>query len=235
MRTEAVLGGGGLGQPLMIIRSPRARHLRLAVDPRNGSVTLTLPRRAILSDALRWAETKRGWIEAQLSRLPEARPIRNHMRFDLVGQPVTLDWSANHPRKPQLKDNRLMIGGPDVQLASRLIRWLKLEARDRLTFETHEMAEAIGVSVSGVRIGDPVSRWGSCASSGRISYSWRLILAPSFVRRATVAHEVAHRIHMNHGPDFHALVAQMLGEDPLPARKWLREHGAALHWFGRSS
>jgi predicted metal-dependent hydrolase len=85
-----------------------------------------------------------------------------------------------------------------------------------------------------VSIGDPKGRWGSCASSGAIRYSWRLILTPGFVRRATVAHEVAHRVHMNHGARFHALVRQLYGEDPTPARAWLRRHGAQLHWYGRS-
>lgn len=209
--------------------------MRLAVDPRDGSVRLTLPRRAGLADGLRWAETKRGWIEAQLERLPEPRPIVNHMQFEVAGQPIEIDWSATHPRTPLLTDNRLRIGGPEEQLGPRLHRWLKQQARDCLTRETHEMAYKIGVSVAAVRIGDPVSRWGSCASSGRINYSWRLILAPTFVRRATVAHEVAHRRHMNHGPAFHALVAQLLGADPSPARSWLRQNGAALHWFGLSS
>jgi len=89
------------------------------------------------------------------------------------------------------------------------------------------------VKVSKVGVGDPVSRWGSCSASGTIRYSWRLVLAPDFVRRATVAHEVAHRVHLNHGRDFHALVATLLGADPAPARAWLRREGAGLHRFGR--
>ena len=104
-----------------------------------------------------------------------------------------------------------------------------------LSEETREFAEKAGVSVPSVGVGDPVSRWGSCAASGAIRYSWRLILAPAFVRRATVAHEVAHRIHMNHSPRFHALVAELLESDPAPARRWLRAHGSALHWFGRAA
>ena len=58
-------------------------------------------------------------------------------------------------------------------------------------------------------------------------------MAPDFVRRATVAHEVAHLVHMNHGPDFHALVEALLGTDPAPARRWLRREGAALHRIGQ--
>jgi predicted metal-dependent hydrolase len=90
-----------------------------------------------------------------------------------------------------------------------------------------------GVKASRIGIGDPVSRWGSCSASGAIRYSWRLILAPEAVRRATVAHEVAHLVHLNHGPEFHALVEQLYGADPRPARRWLKREGAALHRIGR--
>jgi predicted metal-dependent hydrolase len=227
--------GGVHNRALTVLRSPRARQMRLVVDPRDGSIRLTLPRRAQIDHGLRWAETKRGWIEAQLARLPVATPIINGMRLEMAGETLVLNWSEHHPRKPVRHDGGLQIGGPAERLEARLLRWLKDEARALFDLETQEFAEKIGVSVPPIGIGDPVSRWGSCASSGQIRYSWRLILAPSFVRRATVAHEVAHRVHMNHGAAFHALVQTILGEDPTPARKWLRSNGSALHWFGRSS
>ncbi|MBL7537469.1 M48 family metallopeptidase, partial [Escherichia coli] len=88
-------------------------------------------------------------------------------------------------------------------------RWLRQAALDLLSEETAEYAERAGVTVTKVSIGDPRGRWGSCASSGQIRYSWRLLLAPSHVRRSTVAHEVAHRIHMNHSPAFHRVVAEL--------------------------
>jgi len=126
-----------------------------------------------------------------------------------------------------------MAGGPAEGLDRRVLRWLKGHALDLLSRETAEFAALAGVKVSKVGVGDPVSRWGSCSASGTIRYSWRLVLAPDFVRRATVAHEVAHRVHLNHGRDFHALVATLLGADPAPARAWLRREGAGLHRFGR--
>jgi predicted metal-dependent hydrolase len=91
------------------------------------------------------------------------------------------------------------------------------------------------VTVGRVSIGDPRARWGSCSASGDIRYSWRLILAPKEVREATVAHEVAHRLHMDHSPAFHAAVVKLLGRDPAPENRWLRAHGAALYWLGRDS
>ncbi len=40
---------------------------------------------------------------------------------------------------------------------------------------------------------------------------------------------------MNHGPDFHRLVATLVGDDALRARTWLKREGAGLYWFGRAS
>ena len=69
-------------------------------------------------------------------------------------------------------------------------------------------------------------------AAARIAYSWRLILAPPLVRNNVVAHEVAHLVHANHGPEFHALLRQL---DPNGRReRWLEGHGAALHWVGRA-
>ncbi len=151
----------------------------------------------------------------------------------IEGEPHQVHWRADGPRVPHVAAGLIDIGGTPDTIEQRLLRWLKRRARDVLSADTAEYAARAGVSVAGVAVGDPVSRWGSCSSSGTIRYSWRLLLAPPHVRRATVAHEVAHRVHMNHGPAFHALVAELFGADPAPARLWLRRNGAALHRIGR--
>lgn len=132
-------------------------------------------------------------------------------------------------------DEDLVCGGPIDQFPARIERWLKREALRLLTQDTAHYAAKAGVTVAKVAIGDPKARWGSCSGDGTIRYSWRLLLAPGFVRRATVAHEVAHRVHMHHGPAFHALVAELFEGDPDAARRWLRAEGAGLHWYGRAS
>ncbi len=231
--SELIFEGGGRSRALTIVRAPRARALRLSVDPRDASVRLALPLRAPLRPALDWALGKRRWVEAELAKLPAPLPVVPGMTFAMAGETVRLDWAADAPRTPRHVAGVVRIGGPRDALSPRLIRWLKAQALTLLTAETSALAQAHGIAVDRVGIGDPRSRWGSCASSGVIRYSWRLILAPDFVRRATVAHEVAHRVHMNHGPQFHALTATLFGADPAPARRWLRTHGAALHWFGR--
>jgi predicted metal-dependent hydrolase len=212
--------------------SPRARRLRLRVDMRTRSVILTVPKRTSRRSALAWAEGHRAWVEQALAALPETQRFSPGTLVPLYGQPHRIDWDPTRLRRIERGEGRLLAGGPLDGLEGRVLRWLKAHALDLLGRETAEFAHLAGVTVARVGIGDPVSRWGSCSASGAIRYSWRLILAPDFVRRATVAHEVAHRVHLNHGRAFHALVAQLLGTDPAPARAWLKREGAALHRYG---
>lgn len=218
---------------LEVVRHARARRAKLSVDPVSGRVRLTLPRRAALGPALAWAEEKSGWIASQRARLPVAQPFVPGATVPFGDRTLTIDWDAARPRTVRRDDDRLVCGGPLEGLTRRIETWLKREALRVLSAETAEIAALAGVTVTQVAIGDARGRWGSCASHGAIRYSWRLILAPDLVRRATVAHEVAHRVHMNHGPDFHALAAQLSGGTDRKAGRWLRAHGAALHWIGR--
>ena len=218
---------------LTVRESPRARVMRLRVDPRTGSVVLTVPRRVSRKKALAWAAGHRHWVEAALAEVPPPVRIEPGATIPLYGRPHRIEWRPDLPRAVQVAEGVIRLGGPLENVAPRLLRWLKAEARDLLTRETREYAQKAQVSVSRVGVGDALSRWGSCSESGAIRYSWRLILAPDHVRRATVAHEVAHRVHMNHGRTFHALVKSLFGADPAPARHWLRREGAALHRIGR--
>lgn len=218
---------------LEIIRKREARRMKLTVDPRSGAVRLVLPLRAALGPAMDWVEAHRGLIERQRARLPEPWPIAPGMTVPFAGSDYVLDWAESNPRKPTLDGPFLRIGGPVDVIASRLLRWMRDEARRILEAETREIAGAAGIEVAEVSVGDPRARWGSCSSNGNIRYSWRLILTPDHVRRATVAHEVAHRVHMDHSRAFHRLTAELNGADPAPARRWLRAHGSRLHWFGR--
>ena len=112
-----------------------------------------------------------------------------------------------------------------------MVHLLPLPGSPRAIHSPREIAAHAGLRVGRIGIGDPRSRWGSCTHDGDLRYSWRLILAPDHVRRATVAHEVAHLRHMDHGADFHALVDELHDGDVGAARAWLRREGRGLHRY----
>lgn len=125
----------------------------------------------------------------------------------------------------------LLVAGEAPHVARRIADHLKREARRDITAAVRRYARALGVEIGRITLRDTASRWGSCSAKGDLSFSWRLILAPPFVLDYLAAHEVAHRLELNHGPAFWRTV-----EGIYPARReaeaWLRHHGASLHRYG---
>lgn len=228
---EASLLIDGVPVPVRVRRSARARAYKLSLDGVRGELRLSLPMRASLKRALGWAQGHEGWVRTQMASRPAVTLLRDGAVFPLEGRDVRICWTPGASRTIRLDGDRLLLGGAAESVGARVLRWLRSRARAVLESETRELARMHGLAVTSVGVGDPRSRWGSCASSGAIRYSWRLIFCPPEVRRATVAHELAHLLHMDHSPAFHAAHARLLGQDPRPARAWLRAHGAGLHRF----
>ena len=88
--------------------------------------------------------------------------------------------------------------------------FLRREAQRDLEAASRRAAEQLGVSIKRISVRDQSSRWGSCSTTGVLSYSWRLILAPPFVLDYLAVHEVAHLVEMNHSPRFWRLVNRHL-------------------------
>ncbi|WP_325048602.1 M48 family metallopeptidase [Sphingomonas edaphi] len=223
----------GLGWPVELRVHPRARSLRLRLDEARGVLALTCPRRTSRRAALDWAAGQGGWVEAQLARIAPAEPFAAGTAIPFEGAEIMLHWEEALPRGPALTEGRLQCGGSAQSFSGRVERFLRREARDRLSKLTRQIAHDAGLSVRSVAVGDASSRWGSCSSSGAIRYNWRLVLAPLHLSRWVVAHEVAHLRHMNHGPAFKALEAELYGADPRPARAELRALGPRLKRVGR--
>ena len=101
-------------------------------------------------------------------------------------------------------------------------------------FEGTRVAKAAQVErpVKRITLRDSRSRWGSCGPHATLSFSWRLVFAPPEVLDYLAAHEVAHLVHLNHGPHFWAL-ARALCDGPIEApQAWLKKNGEILLQYG---
>jgi predicted metal-dependent hydrolase len=95
--------------------------------------------------------------------------------------------------------------------------------------DMHDYCAAAGLAPVPVSLSRAQRRWGSCSDRHRIRINWRLVQAPDFVRRSVVAHEVAHLVHFDHSPAFHALLARIFEGEIQAADRWLKEHGRGLY------
>jgi predicted metal-dependent hydrolase len=125
----------------------------------------------------------------------------------------------------------ICVAGDLAHVARRVADFLKREARRDLEAAVARYSTALGVEARRITLRDTTSRWGSCSSTGALNFSWRLILAPSFVLDYLAAHEVAHFVHMNHSPAFWKITRRLFPETDR-AEEWLKNHGADLHRFG---
>jgi len=222
------------GLPLVVQVNPRARRISIRVCAATRSVRLTLPPRASRARAAAFLNEQRPWIRRQAA-LRAPLPIPFAPGAEIPFADGTLKLAPGAGRTARREGDILLVPGSGDLFAGRVRRWLQAEALRLLDPETRALAARLGKPVQSVGTGDYRSRWGSCAlgpGGARITYSWRLVLAPTHVRRAVVAHEVAHLAEPNHGPDFWRLATDLLGDTHTVARKWLRDHGPALHRAG---
>ena len=105
------------------------------------------------------------------------------------------------------------------------------DTRKRMSALVRDKAALADVVPRRVTVKDTHSRWGSCAASRNLAFSWRLVMAPRYVQDYVAAHEVAHLRYMNHGARFWSLVADLTPHSE-PAVAWLREEGPRLLRIG---
>jgi predicted metal-dependent hydrolase len=217
-------------------RHRQARRYTLRIDAATREVILTIPPRGSLKEARDFAQKHGAWIAARLKRLPEAAPFAHGIEVPLRGvshrivhrrgQRGTV-WTETDDRGDKL----LCVAGEPPHLDRRIADFLKREARRDLEAASRRHAQALGVAVRRVSVRDQSSRWGSCSNTGVLSFSWRLILAPSYVLDYLAAHEVAHLVELNHSARFWRLVTKLYPGYER-AKAWLDAHGTDLHRYG---
>jgi predicted metal-dependent hydrolase len=219
--------------PIEIRPIRNARRMRLRLDEARGVLKLTCPARTSRRTAIRWALGQRDWIEIQLARSADHEPFVPGATIPLEGIEVLLVADSAAPRTGLLEGKRLLVGGPEAGFARRVEAHLRAYGLTLMSAEVAEFSSRANVTARAVAIGDAATRWGSCSSQGRIRLSWRLILATPEVRRFVVAHEVAHLGHLDHGPAFRALEAELVGPGLAAAKAALRQEGPRLRRLGR--
>ena len=216
--------------------NPRARRLSIRIDARAGEAVLIAPSERKLADVVAFARTKASWIRERLAQRPLGTPLEPGAVINLFGRPTRLaaTGGAGAARLTEDADGPLITsGGEGEAYARRVENLFKRVARDALQTRTDVHLNTLGQRPVKMSIADPKSRWGSCSPHNRsIRYSWRVVMAPPEVIDYLAAHEVAHLVHADHSPAYWAVVQRLIG-DHRPHRKWLREHGPALHAVGR--
>jgi len=227
-------------------RSIRSRGIRATIDPQRGLIV------SVPASGVRWHATaaveaflaeRSAWVLRHLGRLERERAAARARAEAAVlfyrGQPHRLRVARDPGSSRRSAVER--IGGDlgdelVVRIAAGerrsgrrlLVEWLRERASEAFDAAVARHGAALGVRPSRIDIRDPRSRWGSASRSGRLMFSWRLVLAPPDSLETVVVHELAHLRAFGHGPRFWDLVAARRPSH-LADRAWLRRHSHALH------
>jgi predicted metal-dependent hydrolase len=199
-RAPRLLAVGGETITVRIRESTRARRVRVTVG---SGVEAVVPKHVSDRQLDRFLDELRPWIRRQvLARTPT-------LGLDVPG----VVWVGLQP---------LLAPAGDVE------RWYREEARRLIAAAVARESPRLGVRPGRIGIRDPRTRWGSCSSNGNLSFSWRLVIAPSEVLEYVVVHELCHLRELNHSKRFYSLLAEARPSWRTESA-WLREHGWELH------
>ncbi|MDR3407376.1 MAG: SprT family zinc-dependent metalloprotease [Methylovirgula sp.] len=222
-------------------RISTARRFTLRVRAATRDVVLTMPPRGSLVGARNFVERHAAWIGVRLQRLPapmpfgggEIVPIRG-VNHRIVERPRERGTAWIEPASILGGDKSLpllCVTGEPAHVARRVQDFLMREAKRDIEAAVGRHAVKLGVTPRRITLRDTTSRWGSCSSTGALNFSWRLIMAPSYVLDYLAAHEVAHLVYMNHSPAFWKILGRLSAHVDR-AEVWLKAHGAGLLRFG---
>lgn len=221
----AAEAGGALSIEYTVRRSARAKRVRVNVRP-GAEVEVVLPRGAPERAAAAAVRELRPWIERRLAEAASARERVSQRNGTLPYLGTTLRLVPENGRSVARREGELL-RVPDVHAQPAIERFYRREARGEVSSRLDVATALVGTPYSGLSIRGQHTRWASCSAAGKMSFNWRLLLAPERVLDYVVWHEVCHLTIRDHSPRFWALV-----ERHWPTwraeREWLRRNGATL-------
>ena len=211
-----------------IIRRLRTKTMRLKIDCKTRHPIISIPYFCSLSNAEKFIKQHYVWLTTQLKQTPPKIYFHDKMKLEMLGRSVTIVHIPEKRCGTFIENNFLYVSGDKEYLHRRVKDFIKNQVRHNDGEKALTFASLSHTHVKSVSVRDTVSRWGSCSSSGHLSFCWRLGLAPLFVLDYVIAHEVSHLKEMNHSYAFWKEVNSLYA-DAKKAKKWLSEHGKDLH------
>lgn len=220
-----------------VIVSGAARQTRVRVGP--SGVEVVKPAAASDGDVSAFLRRNESWVLAQINRVANLRAVRQPprrkageimYRGDLTRVRVEIVDTKARGNHVAWNDGEIVIRrGPETQTPAErgLENWLRRQARSAITGYLPVVTAQIGREPARVYVMDQRTKWGNCSPRGNLSFNWRLILAPDFVLRYLVTHEVVHLVVPDHSAKFW-LTVQSLCPDMERAKQWLGRYLAEL-------
>ena len=232
--TDACLNSNGQIIHYHIVRSPKARKLRLRVGL--SGVEIISPKARPNGEIEAFLKTHENWISSQLSRIERFRGVRrpqHHEAGDILfrGEPTSVHIEASAPHRGRNKvtyENACLTirtgVRPQTPAAQTLENWLRKQARREIETQLAVVTSRLNRLPRNVYIMGQRTKWGNCSRLQNLSFNWRLVMAPEYVLRYLVTHEAVHLAIPDHSRKFW-LTVQSFCPETERAKQWLCSTG----------
>lgn len=223
-----------------LVRSPTAKKLRIKVGP--DGIVVVLPEGRDDREATAFVCNQRAWVAEQLLRIRQLHALRRpsarneHMLFrgDTVALRVVRSQTWRAPNKVAIERDAITVTckpASKTAPARSLENWLRKQARERIEQHIAEVSKRLRRAPNRIYVMGQRTKWGNCSALGNLSFNWRLVMAPDFVLRYIVTHEMVHLAVPDHSRKFW-LTVQSLCPETERARQWLVANGQRIQLMG---
>lgn len=206
-------------------RSPRARYLRLKIQP-SGEVSLTVPYGVTLTEAEAFLQRQTAWLRRNLIEVRRRKREQRYSPADYFTQPLTLSFfdkpfSVVYEWKPvswtgarfAMEEQKLIFSGQvldPIGIRDAFAQLILRTAQQEFSVMLARLSEQCGIPCGKVSCRMQTRRWGSCSSNGNISLNAQLLFYPAECAEYVMVHELCHLLHMDHSPAFWEEVARFI-------------------------
>ncbi len=218
-----------------LIRSKKRRRTISVHIKEDGRVIVQAPYNTPTWELEKFIEEKQSWIVKRISerekRIKEVeKAFLPGERFLYLGEWYPLELDESNRREPHLKLSfgKFILQKDHLEGAKGLfIQWYKREAKEKVFGRINYYSHRLDLFPKAIRLTNARSRWGSCSRDNRLSFSWRIIMAPLTVTDYVLIHELAHIREKDHSKRFWTYLESIF-PDYRKQRLWLKKNGYLL-------
>jgi hypothetical protein len=218
-----------------LIRSRRRKRTISLHIKEDGRIVLYVPYRTPAGEIEGFIKEKESWIVEKLSEKEKERKEAEKTflpgeRFLYLGEsyPLRIDESNSDKSPLKLSFGNFILRKDHLEEARNLfVRWYKKEAKEKIEGRIHYFSDRLQLFPKGLKITSARYRWGSCSRDSRLSFSWRIIMAPLRIIDYVLIHELVHIKEKNHSKRFWTSLGTIL-PNYREQRIWLKQNGHTL-------
>ena len=219
------------GLNFQLIRSKKRRKTISLHIKEDGRIVIYVPYHTPKGEIEKFIKEKQSWIVEKISEKEKFTKEPNKAfipgeKFLYLGESYPLEIGDTHPKGISLKlsfGKFLIDQGHAAKAKDLFTQWYKREAKERIEERVHYFSNRLQLVPKGLKITGAKHRWGSCSRDNRLSFSWRIIMAPLRIIDYVLIHELVHIKEKNHSKRFWTSLETIL-PDYRKHRFWLKEN-----------